>query len=97
MATAVPLLLLAGVAIATALSGGVAALLGLFLFVWALGAMTAPHAAIAGLLASGLLAGIRVLAGGVAVSALPPLWLIGVGLALGTAVDLMRPRRLGFV
>jgi preprotein translocase subunit Sec61beta len=72
-------------------------MLGLFLFVWVLGSMTAAHAASAGILASGLLSAIRVLAGGTAIAALPPMWLIGIGLLVGAVVELARARKLGFV
>ena len=37
------------------------------------------------------------LAGGVAISTLPPMWLIAVGLFVGAVVELVRARRLGFV
>jgi hypothetical protein len=83
--------------IAAVLSGGVLAMLGLFLFVWVLGSMTAAHAASAGILASGLLAAIRVLAGGVAISSPAPVWLLGIGLLVGAVVELARARKLGFV
>jgi hypothetical protein len=59
--------------------------------------MTAAHAASAGILASGLLSAIRVLAGGMAISMLPPTWLIGIGLLVGAVVELARARKLGFI
>jgi len=96
-AAMIPLLFLAGSVIAAVLSGGLLAMLGLFLFVWVLGSMTAAHAASAGILASGLLSAIRVIAGGVAIAALPPMWLIGIGLLVGAVVELARSRKLGFV
>jgi hypothetical protein len=97
VAPIIPALFVAGCVIAAVLSGGVLAMLGLFLFVWVLGSMTAAHAASAGILASGLLAAIRVLAGGVAISSLAPMWLLGIGLLVGAVVELARARKLGFV
>ena len=97
VAPMIPALFVAGCVIATVLSGELLAVLGLFLFVWVLGSMTAAHAACAGILASGLLSAIRVLAGGMAISMLPPTWLIGIGLLVGAVVELARTRKLGFI
>jgi hypothetical protein len=97
VAPMIPVLFVAGCVIAAVLSGGVLAMLGLFLFVWVLGSMTAAHAATAGILASALLAAIRVLAGGVAISSPAPVWLLGIGLLVGAVVELARARKLGFV
>ena len=97
IAPVVPALAVAGLVLAALVSVELVALFGLFAFVWALGTTTAPHAAVAAVLAAGLLSAIRVLAGGVAIAAVTPLWLIGVGFAVGAVVELGRPRRLGFI
>ncbi len=97
VAPMIPALFIAGCVIAGGLSGELLAMLGLFLFVWVLGSMTAGHAASAGLLASGLLSAIRVLAGGMAISSLPPMWLIGIGLLVGAVVEQARARKLGLI